>query len=79
MELELPSVPPVIVGPEDVAVNFGWFWESLLTSYPRGEIEMHQSEAVGRTRRPAEGEEPGGGQRVESRRHGHRSLFRSGS
>ena len=28
--------------------------EGLRTSYPPGEIEMHRSEAVGRTRRPAD-------------------------
>jgi hypothetical protein len=36
-----------------------------------GEIEMHQSEAVARAHRPAEGEEPGGTPQVKYRRHGH--------
>ncbi len=30
-------------------------WESLLTSYPPSEIEMHQSQGLERPRRPAEG------------------------
>lgn len=30
-------------------------WESLLTSYPPSEIEMHQSQGLKRPRRPAEG------------------------
>jgi hypothetical protein len=44
-------------------------WESLLTSYPRSEIEMHQSQGLERPRRPAEGEEPGGALGVQSARH----------
>src|SRR5579863_3846057 len=54
-------------------------WKSPVTSYTPGEIEVHQSEAVRGTCRPAEGGGAGRRAPVRSRLHGRRPLFRSDS
>jgi hypothetical protein len=44
-------------------------WESLLTSYPPSEIEMHQSQRWKDLAVRRRGEEPGGALGVQSARH----------